>query len=252
MVADLVVTHLGGHDFLKHRKGNAEAAAFVRARRTRELDSVNFRKQVDGFGEERLMQLGRKCVLEPAQRTATVVQADPMRKFGPRKRVDFLYVMQEFDQLESPRTHLLDVVGLLYREIVPYVVDATAGRRDDVIETREVAHEQRLGIGAFGVETAIGHWLAAAGLVAWIMDIVTEPLQKFERRDADLWEKGINVTGDEKPDPHLVAPGFEVATSHPKRSSSMRLCFAPASTISPMATMITQLLRQLLNEFAPS
>lgn len=32
---------------------------------------------------------------------------------------------------------------------------------------------------------------------------MAEPLQQFERRDADLWEKGINVTGDEKPDSHL-------------------------------------------------
>jgi hypothetical protein len=32
---------------------------------------------------------------------------------------------------------------------------------------------------------------------------VAEPLQQLERRDADLWEKGVDVTGDEKPDPHL-------------------------------------------------
>src|SRR3954452_14226582 len=144
-----------------------------------------------------------------------------MRKSGPRKRVDFLYVMQEFDQLESPRAHLLDLVGLLYREIVPHMGDATAGRRDDVVETGKVAHEQRLRIGAFGVETTIGHRLAAAGLVAWIVDIVTEPLQQFEGRDANFWEKGIDVTGDEKADPHLYL--LELTTA----ISSVRLLFRP-------------------------
>src|SRR6202011_5057555 len=128
---------------------------------------------------------GRKRVLEPAQRAATVVQADPMRKSGPRKSVDLQDVVQEFDQLESPRADLLDLVGLLYRvEIVPHVVDATAGRGDDAVETGKVAHEQRLGIGAFSVKSAIGHRLATTSLVARVVDIMAEPLQQLERRDA--------------------------------------------------------------------
>jgi len=55
MVADLVVAHLGGNDLLEHREGAAEAAALVRARRPNKLDAVNFGKQVDGLGEERLV-----------------------------------------------------------------------------------------------------------------------------------------------------------------------------------------------------
>src|SRR5882672_5791597 len=122
MVADLVVAHLGGNDFLEHREGAAEATAFVRPGRPNELYSVNFGQQVDGLGEERLVQLRRKRVLEPAQRAATVVQADPMRKSGPGKSVHLLDVVQKFDQLEGPRADLLDFVGLLYRvKIVPNV-----------------------------------------------------------------------------------------------------------------------------------
>jgi len=49
------------------------------------------------------VQLGRKRVLEPAQRAATVVQANPMRKSRPGKSVDLQDVVQEFDQLEGPR-----------------------------------------------------------------------------------------------------------------------------------------------------
>src|SRR5712664_1936543 len=129
MVADLVVAHLGGNDLLEHREGAAEAAAFVRAGRPNELDSVNFGKQVDGLGEEWFVELGRKRMLEPAQRAAAIVQPDPMRKSGPGKGIDLRDVVQEFDQLEGPRADLLDLVGLLYRvEIVPHMVDAAAGR----------------------------------------------------------------------------------------------------------------------------
>jgi hypothetical protein len=75
------------------------------------------------------VELGRKRVLEPAQRAAAVVQANTMRKLGPGKSVDLQDVVQEFDQLEGPRADLLDFVGLLYRvEIVAHVVDAAAGR----------------------------------------------------------------------------------------------------------------------------
>ena len=69
---------------------------------------------------------------------------------------------------------------------------------DDVVEAGEIAHEQRLGVGAFGVEPAIGHRLAAAGLVARIDDLVAEALQQFERRDADLRKEGIDVAGNEQ------------------------------------------------------
>ena len=129
-------------------------------------------------------------MLERAQRAAAVVQPDPMRKPGPGKRIDLQDVVQELDELVGARADLLHLGGLLDGvEIVAHVVDAAAGRRHDVIEAGEVAHEQRLGVGAFGIEPAVRHRLSAAGLIARIDDLVAEPLQQLERRDADLRER---------------------------------------------------------------
>ena len=127
---------------------------------------------------------------EPAQRAAAVMQADAMRKPGPRERIGLQDVVQELDQFEGARANLPDFVGLFDRvEIVAHMMNATAGWRDDVVVAGEIAHEQRLGVRAFGIETAVGHRLAAAGLVARIVDIMTEPLEQLECRDADLGEK---------------------------------------------------------------
>jgi hypothetical protein len=101
-----------------------------------------------------------------------------MRKPGPRKRVDLQDIVQELDDFVGARPHLLHCGGLLDRvEIIAHVVDAAAGGRDDIIEAREIAHEQRLSVGAFGVEPAIGHRLAAACLIVRVHDLMAEPLQ---------------------------------------------------------------------------
>src|SRR5450830_1122746 len=54
MIVDLVVPHLRGHRLLKHRKGAAEAATFVRPLRSDELDSLDLSKQVERLREKRL------------------------------------------------------------------------------------------------------------------------------------------------------------------------------------------------------
>ena len=181
-------------------------------------------------------------MLEPAQGAAAVVQPDPVRKPGPRKRIDLQDVVQELDQLEGARPHLLHLGGLLDRvEIVAHVVDAAAGGCDDVIEAGEIAHEQRLGVGAFGVEPAIGHRLAAAGLVARIHDLVAEALQQLEGRDADFREEGIDVAGDEQPDAHsspLCSSGAD--DPHP-RSAIIRLVLEIARAgLSPFGQVLVQ------------
>ena len=86
--------------------------------------------------------------------------------------------MQELDDLVGARPNFLHLSGLLDGiEIVAHVVDAAAGRRHDIIEAGEIAHEQHLGIGALGIEPAIGHRLSATGLIARVDDLVAEPLQ---------------------------------------------------------------------------
>ena len=52
------------------------------------------------------------------------------------------------------------------------------------------------------LKPAIGHRLAAAGLVARIDDLVAEPLQQLERGDADFRKEGIDVAGNEEPNAH--------------------------------------------------
>jgi len=118
-----------------------------------------------------------------------------MRKTRPWKRVDLQDVVQELDDLVGARPHLLHLGGLLDRvEIVPHVMDAASGRRDDIVEAREIAHEQRLCISAFGVKPAIGHRLRAAGLVARVHDLVAEALQQLQGRDTDFRKEGIRCS----------------------------------------------------------
>src|SRR6516225_8895417 len=110
-----------------------------------------------------------------------------MREPRPGKRLELLDVVQELDQLVSARSHLFHLGGLLDRiEIVAHMVDAAARRRDHVVEAGEIAHEQRVGVGGLNIEPAIGHWLSAAGLVARVYDLVTEPFQELERCDPDF------------------------------------------------------------------
>ena len=117
--------------------------------------------------------------------------------------------MQELDEFKGSRADLHHLVGLLDGvEIVPHMMDAATRRRHDVVEAGEVAHEQRLGVGSFRVEPAVRHRLAAAGLIERIYDLVSEPLEQLEGRDANLGEKCVDVAGDKKPDPHASPLGF--------------------------------------------
>jgi hypothetical protein len=103
-----------------------------------------------------------------------------MREASPWKSIGLLNIVQELDKLESAGANPFNLLGLLDGiEIDPYVMDATARRRDDVVKASEVTHEQRLSSGTVGVEAAVGHWQPAAGLIAWIDDLVPEALQKF-------------------------------------------------------------------------
>src|SRR5208337_5161151 len=132
-----------------------------------------------------------------------------MRESGPRERIDLQDVVQELDQFIGAGADLLDSVGLRDGvEIAPHMVDTAAGRRHDIVETGEVAHEQRLRVGRFRVEPAVCHRLAATCLIVWVRDVVAESFQELERRDADLRKKRVDVAWDEKPDAH-ASPRFK-------------------------------------------
>src|ERR1700722_5849439 len=197
MVAHLVIAHLGGDHLLEHRESAAEPAAFIRSSGSRKLDALDLRKQIHGLGEEGLVKLRGFGMPEPSQGAAAIVQADAVRKPGPRESIDFLDVVQELDDLKrafSNRTHFARLLDRI--QIVPDVMHAAARGCDDVVEAREIAHEQRFCRPAFVIEAAVRHRLAATGLVARINDFVPKALEQLERRDANFRKEGVYITGD--------------------------------------------------------
>jgi len=115
--------------------------------------------------------------------------------------------VQELDQLPGSGPDLADLRRLLDGvEVEADVVDAAAGRPDDRVEILEAADEERFGGGGIFLAAAVGHRLTAAGLIERILDRAAEPGQELQGRDAHFREKGINVTGDKKPDLHRHVP----------------------------------------------
>jgi len=62
VIVDLVVTHLGGHRLLEHRERAAKAATFIGPRWSYELDALDLAQQVEGLGEERLVDFEADAV----------------------------------------------------------------------------------------------------------------------------------------------------------------------------------------------
>src|SRR5882762_4720329 len=95
------------------------------------------------------------------------------------------------------------------------MVDAAAGRRDDGIEPREIAHEQGLGVGARGVEPAVRHRLPATCLVVRVHDLVPKTLEQLEGRDADFGKESIDETRNEKSYTHPMLLSNDANLSRP-------------------------------------
>ena len=151
--------------------------------------------------------------------------------------------MQELDELVGAGANFLHLGGLFDRiEIVTHVVHTAAGRRDDIIEAGKIPHEQRFRRGAVGVEPAVRHRLSATGLVAGIDDLVTEPLQQLQCRDADFRKEGIDVARDEQPDAHFVTLRSDRLRSVVSRAPpSLSLVFEMARAgLSPLGRVLVQ------------
>src|SRR5882757_1667183 len=250
VIAYLVVTHLRGYDFLEDGERAAEAAAFVGPRRGGKLDPRNLRKQIQRLGEEWLMQLGRPRMLEPAQRAAAVMQPDAMRKSRPGEGVDFQDVVQELDDLVRALANLGHLRGLLDGiKIIAHVVNAATRGRDDIVESGEIAHEQRFGGGALVVEAAIGHRLAATGLIARIDHLEPEALEQLECRNADRWKEGIDVAGNKQTDTHVsslrkifkhMPRDRRVVDLDQNQSRDERLCIAVRSQLTAAGPVLSR------------
>ena len=77
------------------------------------------------------------------------------------------------------------------------MVNATARRTDDVIVAGKICDEEMFRCGSFGLASAVGHGLAAAGLIEWIIHIEIETFQKLERCYPNLWKKRIDIARHE-------------------------------------------------------
>src|SRR5437868_5789125 len=171
VVADFVVAHLRGNDFLEDREGAAKAAAFVRSRRGDEFDPLDLGEQIQRLRKERLVQFGGRRVLEPAQAAAAVVQPDAMRKPGPRKRVHLLDVVQEFDQLVRERPLLLHpalTTLISARKSPNWLCSNGAGRGDD----------QLIGV-KIGSRYSRSLSVIHPGLIHWVQRVLSRARPSF-------------------------------------------------------------------------
>ena len=110
------------------------------------------------------------------------------------------------------RAHRLHGGSLLDRShLVAHVVRAASRRRDDLAVAGEVAREQRLGVACVAVAAAVGHRLAAAGLVERVVDVAAEALEELERGDSHLGKEGIDVARYEQGHLHGSTPAVNPA-----------------------------------------
>jgi hypothetical protein len=142
--------------------------------------------------------------------------------------------VQKLDEFEGAGANLRHGRGLLDRiEIVAHKVDAATLWRHHIIEAGEVAREQGLGGGAVGVEAVICHRLSATCLVARVDDLMAEALQKFEGRDPNFREEGVDETGDEQANAH-VAPLQRNFDRHRRRPARQDRGTAACPQIRPL------------------
>jgi hypothetical protein len=144
---------------------------------------------------------------ETAERAATVVQADFVRKARPRKRVDFQDVVEKLDQFLAPAANIAYLGGLFHRrKVMTNMMDATSRGADDIVEAGKVADEQRFGAARIGVKTAVGHRLATACLIWWIDNVEIESLEQLQGRDSNFGKESVDKAGNEKPYFHDLSP----------------------------------------------
>lgn len=140
-------------------------------------------------------------VAEPPDRRATVVNADLVGKIGPGEVGHLQVVVEELDQLTDRVSDLGHLGGLFGGvEVEADVVDATSRRADHRLVVAEAAREVGLGGRRLEWTTAVGHRLAAAGLIGRIPGLDAQPLEELQGGDRDLGKKGIDVARNEKAD----------------------------------------------------
>src|SRR5258708_39251156 len=126
-------------------------------------------------------------------------------KLGPRKRLDFQNVVQEFHQLIGVLANMFYLFRLFEAiEVTADLLYAATRRTNDVIKLFKVFDEQmfrRLGVLFIA---AVGHRLPATGLVERLTNIESEPLQKLQGGDPNLRIYKVDVARYEQADSHVL------------------------------------------------
>src|SRR5215468_6349680 len=197
--------HACGDRFVGYAEGSAEPATIVRAIYRNDHDTLHLGKQACRLVKGRLHDLGGTCDAETAKGAAAVVDGDRVLEFGPRKRVDFQNVVEEFHQLIGVLANMLHVFRLF--EAIKMTADlfyAASGRPNDAIKFFKVFDEKMFGrLGILFIAT-IGHRLPATGLVERVTDIKSESLQKLQRGDSNLRIDKVDVAGYEQTYSHVL------------------------------------------------
>src|SRR5471030_2289994 len=138
-------------------------------------------------------------------RAAAIVQADPMREFGPREFAHLEDIVEKFDELVGARSHLAHGRGLLDGgQMRTHVMNAARRWTDNVVVISEISGEYPLCAGRFLLRAAIRHRLAAAGLLLRIIHFYAQTFEQFEGRDTDFGIERIDKTGNEQSDFHWI------------------------------------------------
>lgn len=119
-----------------------------------------------------------------------LVQPDLIRE-GSLQPVDPQDIGEEFDKLID----LFRDIGAV--QMFFYMQYTAAGRCHDIIEFRKIFYEQVIAPFCKVFKTGIGHGLPATGLVRGINDIAAKFFKQFQRGDAYLRIKLVNITGYE-------------------------------------------------------
>jgi hypothetical protein len=80
----------------------------------------------------------------------------------------------------------------------PHLVSAASRGHDDIVEIGEIPDEQLFSGHRFSMAPAVHHWLSAARLIEWILDMQAKAFEQFQRCDTGVQLKGIHVARHEQ------------------------------------------------------
>ena len=200
-----IQSHTRRHRLVRHAECAAEATAVIRTIHGNEHEALDVFQQRFGFVVIRPHDLGRLGDSETANRAATIVNRNRVRKLSPRKGVSFQNVMEKLDKFERISPDMLHIPSLLQRvKVMPYLLHTASGRPDDAVVLFEIFDKEAFGGGCIYFVSAIGHWLPAAGLIQRIIHVQAESFQEFQGGYPDLGINHIDVAGYKQADLYIA------------------------------------------------